>query len=145
MSVWVYYTSTASGVDTILSLVNTGSSSITVLQARGSTIGIYKWAGASLVTTSAPATNTWHNFVYTFDGTTHKLYLNGRLVTTSTTAANTATPTGAFISDYTSGGGEYWTGKIDEAQVYNYTLTAAQVLDLYNSGAARYGPVTGAP
>jgi hypothetical protein len=60
-------------------------------------------------------------------------------------AANTATPTGAFISDYTSGGGEYWTGKIDEAQVYNYTLTAAQVLDLYNSGAARYGPVTGAP
>jgi hypothetical protein len=145
MAAWLYYPTTPGSTATAISLVNTGSSSITAMQVRSGNIGVFKWGGTSLASTTQPAQATWNHVVYTFDGTTHSLYLNGRLANTSTTAANSATPNAAYFGDYTASGGEYWPGQIDDVRIYNYPLTAAQALLLYNDGAARYGPVTGAP
>ena len=36
-------------------------------------------------------------------------------------------------------------GQIDDLKIFNYGLTANQVKTLYNSGAARFAPSTGAP
>jgi len=39
----------------------------------------------------------------------------------------------------------YFDGQIDDVQVYNYPLSAAQIKNLYNGGATRFGPETGSP
>ncbi len=145
ISAWFYYPTTPVTTATIVSLVNTGSTSITTMQVRSGNIGVFKWGGTTLAATPQPAQATWHHVVYTFDGTTHSLYLNGRLANTSTTAANTATPNAAYIGDYTSSGGERWPGKIDDVKIFNYSLTKQQALAIYNDGIVRYGPVTNAP
>ncbi len=145
LSAWFNYPSTPGSTATIISLVNTGSSSITALQVRSGNIGAFKWGGTSLASVAQPAANTWHHVVYTFDGTTHKLYLNGILRNSTATAANTAAVAAAYIGDYTAGGGERWPGLLDDVKVYNYGLTDAQAKTLYNDGVVRYGPVTGAP
>jgi hypothetical protein len=145
IAAWLYYPTTPGSTATAISLVNTSSSSITALQVRSGNIGIFKWGGTGLASTTQPAQATWNHVVYTYDGTTHSLYLNGRLANTSTTSPNSATPNAAYFGDYTASGGEYWPGQIDDVRIYNYPLTAAQALLIFNDGAARYGPVTGAP
>lgn len=35
--------------------------------------------------------------------------------------------------------------RVDDVRIYNYALTATQVKSLYNNGAVRFGPSTGAP
>lgn len=145
IAAWLYYPTTPVTTATAVSLVNTGSTSITAIQVRSGNIGVFKWSGTTLASTTQPAQATWNHVVYTYDGTTHSLYLNGRLANTSTTSPNSATPNAAYLGDYTASGGEYWPGQIDDVRIYNYPLTAAQALLLFNDGAARYGPVTGAP
>jgi hypothetical protein len=44
-----------------------------------------------------------------------------------------------------TGTANYYNGQIDDIKIYNYPLTATQVKTLYNEGAFRVGPVTGAP
>jgi hypothetical protein len=79
----------------------------------------------------------------TFDGTTVKLYVNGNLV--ASTAQAGATPTNAgtrvFLGRRWDGSTEFLCGVIDEAAVYDYALTGAQIAQ--HAAAADYAvPVT---
>ncbi len=59
---------------------------------------------------TAPAAGGWHHVAYTFDGTTHKLYLDGGTPNTSTTAANTARRASELsLIQYKAGEADYTT------------------------------------
>jgi len=77
--------------------------------------------------------NSWNHICGTFDGTLIKMYINGRLDSTVTTAASMVTNTkdlwiGHMQTNY------FFAGKIDEARVYNRALTECEVLTLYKFG-----------
>jgi len=60
---------------------------------------------------------------------------NWHLVTiTTTTAFAVANPTIGKVST------NFYTGLLDDIQLYNYALTSTQVRDLYTGGTVRYGP-----
>ena len=84
-----------------------------------------------------PAVNTWHHFAYTYDGTTHRCYLNGTFMSSSTLAQPTSgspvAPTAAAIG--CRAGSEEYNGLLDDVRIYNITLTAAEVANL---AAGRY-------
>lgn len=95
----------------------------------------WQYGGGLLVSdTTIPSINTWHHYCYTFDGTTHRFYVDGSLVDSSTESAQTGTPVGIGIGAWQAGA-EYFGGHIDQAAVWGRALSADDVAALYNSGS----------
>ncbi len=63
----------------------------------------------------------------TYDGTSLRLYVNGTLVRTTPATGAMATSTGALRIGGNNVWGEWFAGTIDELNVYNRALTAAEV------------------
>jgi len=80
------------------------------------------------------ANNTWRHIVYTYDGTTQKLYVNNAAPVSSSNTGNT--DAGAALTNF--GGGvtnQAVNGLIDECALWSRTITSAEVSELYNGGA----------
>jgi hypothetical protein len=60
---------------------------------------------------------------------------NSDFVTTSSPQNNNGV---LEIGSYGGGTEEFFPGKIDDVRIYNYTLNAAQVKNLYNNDSAVY-------
>ncbi len=96
--------------------------------------GTYRKAGINL---NSLANNTWYHVVGTFDGTDTKFYLDGTLKET-VTAAGTITTTAYPVTIGVNPGviyQDYFNGSIDEVAIWNRSLTAAEVAELYNRSA----------
>lgn len=87
------------------------------------------------LTTLTP--NTWYHLAYSFDGTNHRLYINGSLVKTQSQTIQSQDDTSTLWigCGFGCGSADYrWNGKIDEIKIYNYARTQAQVAYDYNRG-----------
>lgn len=100
-------------------------------------MGIYgnNSAGATLLDGSYPVhTNTWITFVYTYDGRSSKIYINGQL-SSSTPATASFTPNGynIYIGRTQNPTFPYhFFGIIDEIRIYNRALGGPAVKQLSN-------------
>jgi hypothetical protein len=77
----------------------------------------------------------WHHYVATIDGSTLLLYKNGSQVTSLSYQPPTEESIDFFIGDRNDLEGNPFTGKIDELRIYNATLSAEEVEELYLNGA----------
>jgi hypothetical protein len=107
----------------------------------------WTWNGGVLVNTNGAVTfsgNTWYHAAYTYDGTTHSIYINGALIATSTAVQKPGTLDQTFINGYPDGGtnesGNFW---CDDIQFYDRTLSAAEVMTIYRSEGFRHAIVQG--
>ena len=96
---------------------------------------------------SIPADGSWHHVAVTYvNGSAPVFYIDGRPVTGSGSSFpdldtnDVLTTIGGPVS-----GEGFWSGKIDDARIYNYALTSIQVKTLYNEGSVKFGPNSGAP
>jgi hypothetical protein len=94
---------------------------------------------------SALSLNTWYNVVVTQSRvsttSTLSLYLNG-VLQSATTNGSTTTPntnSSAFNIGVVRGTTYPFPGSISSVQLFNTTLSAADVFNLYNSLRGRYG------
>ena len=77
--------------------------------------------------------NSWTHVVGTWDGSELRIYLNGTLnASKNYSVAVTGSANNVFIGKYSGGVGNSFPGWIDEVQIYNRSLSAQQVLALYN-------------
>ncbi len=91
--------------------------------------------------TAALALNTWSHLATTYDGSNLRMYLNGTLVKTlGGITGSMVASTGALRIGGNSIWGEYFSGLIDEAHVYNRALSATEVTTDMNLSAAPPGP-----
>jgi hypothetical protein len=84
----------------------------------------------------------WHHIGFTFDGSTKKSYIDGVYVGQQTGIPGTLTSTfsNRRIGRYGSSATYYANGLIDDARIYNYALSEAQVKKIMNEGSAlRFG------
>ena len=92
-------------------------------------------ANSSGIYASFPTNNKWHHVVGTIAGTTGTIYVDGVQVSTGTVTAISNTTDIISIGRYAeSGGGYYFSGKIDDVRVYNRAISATEVQQLYNLG-----------
>ncbi|OGH33280.1 MAG: hypothetical protein A3A47_01410 [Candidatus Levybacteria bacterium RIFCSPLOWO2_01_FULL_37_20] len=107
--------------------------------------------GSAHVTATATgvisSNNTWYHGLCTLDGSTLKVFLDGKQVASASFSGTVPTSdTGnLLIGARTITTTSYMSGQIDDARIYNYALTATQIKLLMNDGAVRFGPNTGAP
>ncbi len=118
----------------------------------GSTVQCWIHNGSSFVNianaTLPTSTGTWAHVACTWtSGSAGKIYINGKDATSSSTSGSAMTSTAnAFTIGSRNGTSEFFSGQIDDARIYNYTLTGSQVKQVYNQGAAvRFGPNIGTP
>ena len=81
-------------------------------------------------TSSSATANTWQHLVYTFDGSTFRIYIDGLLDATHTsiTASNVTEDryrVGSFI-----GGGYYYSGYLDDIRTFDRALTTSEITAL---------------
>jgi hypothetical protein len=111
---------------------------------------IWTWGGGIMISSTGVTipSNTWANITYTYDGTSHRLYYNGVLNNTvvNGTAPNTAQIAGnfnqVFLNGFATGAAsETANFQVDTYYYYNRTLTADEILTIYNSRGNRHGIV----
>ena len=97
------------------------------------------WAGgANYFTFGSVSTNTWYHVTQTITGTTLEFYVNGVLTSTQTVGAlNIPSSAIAVIGGYSGNATPTQSnlyGKADELSIFNYALSSAQILEIYNNG-----------
>jgi len=119
-----------------ISLNRNGAGNLVVYIGNGSA-----WLGTPSITSSSTVSvNTWYNITFTCNGTISILYLNGVNVGTS---ANIPSGWGNYnYFGHLTGGvsnSEYFKGYINAGQIYNRSLSAAEVLQNFNATKGRFG------
>jgi hypothetical protein len=92
-------------------------------------------------TTGTPAAGAYAYVVATFDGVDMTIYLNGELQNTQTGSFTIAGATSHFVVAAEAGGtGNFFSGAIDEAAVYDHPLTADRVKTHWLVGRGQAAP-----
>jgi hypothetical protein len=139
VSLWFNYaTAPAAGNRTYFSVTNRAANTAMgagfQMGTRGTNLAVWAIGGFVYLTVPAPAVG-WHHMVYTFDGTTHLLYLDGAQVVTSTgmsPLAQNVPAAESLIGNYLNGN-ERFTGRIDDVRIWkNRALGQAEVTALFS-------------
>jgi hypothetical protein len=140
VSCWVKRPSNV-GVQTFLSAwtsANGGNSFYLGFNGGNSVRFSDSWSAVNVP--GADVTNTWINITAVNEGNNAKIYLNGELQVTKGSAL-TYTGTGPLVigrqGEYTIG--EFFTGEVDEVQVYTRAFNENEVRKHYNSNRGVYG------
>jgi hypothetical protein len=90
---------------------------------------------------SIAAGSTYH-VVGSYDGTTQRLYLNGKMVSSAALSGAATSTTNPLTIGSWNGSGEYFSGRVDDVAVYGKALSAVQVSNHYTAGAGGPAPTT---
>ena len=125
-SLWVDYASLAGTQDFLT--MRTDFFSGLQIGIRDGTVTVWRtYSGRTLVAApTPPAAGKWHHVTYTFDRTTHALYIDGAMVATSTAANDVRTPNQVWLGTI-DGTAELLKGTIDEVRVWSVVRTAAEI------------------
>ena len=89
----------------------------------------------------------WNHIVFTFDLTTHTIYINGVSKFTLSSSGQTISSNNAFIGALNGSSGPInrFKGKLDQVSIFNYALSATEVSTLYGGGTAVSNPMALSP
>ena len=126
------------GADNMIALVDSGKSIGIQFGFRApgyKSLGFdtWNWGGGTLLEAQQPALKKWHHCVYTYDGLTHRFYVNGKEISTSTAETQQGIPTLLMFGNYPSGD-QYFAGDMDEIRIYNRELEQDEINLLLNEG-----------
>lgn len=77
--------------------------------------------------------NVWHQMVLTYDGSQMQLYWDGVLMGSKAATGNVYADSGATYLGRPAVSTNYFLGAIDELSIYNYALSASEVLSSYSN------------
>jgi len=136
MSCWVNSTDWTSGNPvSMVGVYLDGTTAIQIGTRGGGAIDVWSWGGAVNISTTGlfnPTPETWLHIAYTWNGTTHSIYADGNLITTSTTAVTSGVLSAIYINGFPTGGlSEVSSTFVDDVAYYSNELTAAEVSTVY--------------
>jgi len=137
MSVWVNHTSTT-GVQRYFTIGSTPLEGPTIRNSSGAAHA-YVFDSTSTIreitVASAISTSNYYNFVFTYDGTTFRLYKNNVEIGTLAVSVTLPTPNVATLG----AGAEALMGNIYGAEYYNRALSTDEITLNYNRLKGRFG------
>jgi hypothetical protein len=134
ISMWVNYTAITAVNQTILALTNSAFACGVQVGIRNGNVAISSWGGGGLVNSAgAPPAGGWHNVIYTFDGTTHRLYIDGAAPVTSVAVPQSCAVTQNVVGTWATHAppyDEFYGGGMDELRIYSGVLSTPQIAAL---------------
>lgn len=128
---WTNVTSVPTTYHEMLSISNTSASSSIEMILNDSKWQVVKFGSIGGLLLETPAASGWHHLAYTYDGSTHRLYVDGVLQNTSTVTPQSAPPTLFYLGRWASAEApDYFAGKLDDVRLYTKALTQAEVAAL---------------
>jgi Concanavalin A-like lectin/glucanases superfamily len=109
---------------------------------RNGTVAVWRTSGGEILVKAPapPSASTWHHVAYTFDQTTHTLYVDGVVADAETAASDSRTPNTVWLGTL-DGTNELFKGEMDEVRVWSVARSAGEVrTDMRHSPP---GPVSG--
>jgi hypothetical protein len=98
------------------------------LGCRESTkIALWGYGGAIIVSAPVPPAKEWHSFAYTYDGTTHRLYADGKMAGSSTAPAQVGPCKTAELGRWWEGSVQYYLGSLDDVRIYSRALSEQEI------------------
>jgi len=133
LSVWAYMDTGIASGDTVWWLNSTGSINLPMYYAAAQDSFKLEWSGEGTgnIVGSAVTGEAWHHICVVNDSGTFSLYIDGSSVGTGTT--ETANSANSF-SIGNLGGGNFWSGLIDDLAIWQSSLSSSNVTALWNSG-----------
>lgn len=112
-------------------VINIGAMRAYITDAQ--TLNVNLFLGGVANTVGVPMrTYQWQHVVFTHDGSTNSIYLNGALVDQVAATGTIDVSTSNFIGS--AGGASFYQGAVDDISLYDVALNANEVRDLYNVG-----------
>jgi hypothetical protein len=131
---WVRYDAIpGSGNQAFVDFYNSSARAGVEMGFRGSRLVVWGYGGGEIVGGTPPAPG-WHHLAYTFDGTTHALFVDGTRVQTSTMAAQVGPVVTAHLGAHGSTGAEAFRGVVDDVRVYGRALASGEIATLATGG-----------
>ncbi len=123
----------------MFTLAASAGDGVQLCMATNGTVGIDNTGGptSNVFTSSSKANGSWHHAVVTRSGTTYTLYVDGVSIGTSGGSATTYTRLFAGTNS-TLPSTQFFPGQLDDIRVYNYSLSAAQIQQVFNGGSVRF-------
>ena len=101
---------------------------------REARVVVWKWGGVVLLSAQAPLAGSWHSYAYSFDGTIHKLYIDGFLKDQSMIPPQRGEYARAEVGRWQGPEGTdpkaFFKGSVDELRVYNRALSDQDIRKL---------------
>jgi hypothetical protein len=117
--------------ESIVVLSNVATQTNLTAGLREDKVVVWKWGGVPLVSTPSASVDEWHLYTYWFDGTTHKLFVDGFLKDESTIpsqkGAYSKLEIGRWLGHDTRGPGSFFKGSVDEVRVYSRALSDEEI------------------
>ena len=144
VSTWIQYNGWSTGViRSMVGLYLTGTTAVQIGTYTANNLTVWTWGGGNLISTNGAvilSPTDYTHVVYTFDGTSHRLYINGVLVNITTTAQIAGVPDTIYINGYPTGAAnETGVYAIDDTIYFNRQLSLEEIETLYNSRGIRDG------
>jgi fibronectin type 3 domain-containing protein len=148
LSAWIRPTAANSGWRTLIqrqadAYMLNASTDVGPLRPGGG--GTFGGAYNNVVGPTASPLDTWTFLALTYDGTILRLYVNGTQVATRASSGAIQTVANPLWIGGNQPYGEFFTGLIDEARVYNRALTATEVTNDMNTSIVPSAPDTTPP
>jgi hypothetical protein len=141
ISVWVKFLNL--DFQYVLSLPNSSSNNGFDILIENGKLDSYLQATNSAGSTGSqfvPKLGIWYNIVTTYDGTTHKLFVNGILISSVGRSGTIQNGIGqTFLGRFSSGFGAYSNNYTSNAQLYNRALSQTEILQNYQLYKNRFG------
>ena len=128
---WAKAASTAAGYRWIAAFGSPGTSQAMFIGMNGTTL--YGGGYADDLSVANFWDANWHFIALTYDGTTAKLYADGKLVSSGAKNWNLV-PYECYIGEQVNNGPEYWNGSVDDVRIYNRALSASDISALQAGG-----------
>jgi hypothetical protein len=131
-------------VQSIIGVYLSGTTAIQIGNRQNSPgIDVWTWGGSVVISTNtiySVVLNVPFHVAYTWNGTTHRLYVNGEFITSSTTVAVAGVLNQVYINGFPTGGAnESNPSIVDDVSYYGRELLEPEIKVIYNSRGARDG------
>lgn len=101
------------------------------------------WEGATKyrLDSGVLSADTWYHAVATFNGTTHRLYINANEVASNSAVHSQTTSNNLLIGAWNTNPAEVFDGVIDDVRIYDRALSLDEITDNYHGKVTRDGLV----
>jgi hypothetical protein len=128
VALWARWDAIAANPDrrTIVTFLNQPALAALHLGFRGQRLSVWNYQNDEIAGVAPPPPG-WHHLAYTFDGTTHRLYVDGAPMAAGTLGTQIGATAALRIGASNSVGSQAFKGSIDDVWVFSRALAPEEI------------------